>query len=196
MPSHRVFWGEAYYDLLESIRLDGTHRISVKPATNFMSLHPFSVAVFEDTIYWSDYGLRDIQSCHKFTGENHKVVVKSARLQTYGIQIVHELLEPAKFSPCNSLRCGHMCLLKKGAEKAVCRCAEEFKLVNGHECVPEISDFMIPFLPTSKPINIFHRGMIYSGTKATEISTEATVTTPKPTTVADIESNTIVIATT
>merc|ERR550534_2784914 len=35
MPSNRLFWGEAYFDLLESIRLDGTGRISVKPATNF-----------------------------------------------------------------------------------------------------------------------------------------------------------------
>ena len=85
-------------------RLDGTGRVSVKPNTNFMLLHPFSVAVFEDTIYWSDYGLRDIQSCHKFTGDDHKVVVKSARIQTYGIQIAHELLEPPKYSPCNHQR--------------------------------------------------------------------------------------------
>ena len=84
-------------------RLDGTGRVSVKPNTNFMLLHPFSVAVFEDTIYWSDYGLQ-IQSCHKFTGDNHKVVVKSARIQTYGIQIAHELLEPPKYSPCNHQR--------------------------------------------------------------------------------------------
>lgn len=69
-----------------------------------MSLHPFSIAVFEDTIYWSDYGLRDIQSCHKFTGRNHKVVVKSARIQTYGIQIAHELLQPPYWSPCNKMR--------------------------------------------------------------------------------------------
>ena len=52
MPSNRLFWGEAYYDLLESIRLDGTGRVSVKPAINLLSLHPFSVGVFENTIYW------------------------------------------------------------------------------------------------------------------------------------------------
>ena len=51
MPSNRLFWGEAYYDLLESIRLDGTGRVSVKPAINLLSLHPFSVGVFENTIY-------------------------------------------------------------------------------------------------------------------------------------------------
>ena len=45
-----------------------------------------------------------LQSCHKFTGENHQVVVKSARIQTYGIQIAHELLEPPLYSPCNHER--------------------------------------------------------------------------------------------
>lgn len=169
MPSNRLFWGEAFYDLLESIRLDGTQRISVKPSTNFMSLHPFSVAVFEDTIYWSDYGLRDIQSCHKFTGQNHKVVVKQARLQTYGIQIVHPLLEPMDYSPCNNMRCGHMCLLKKkaGRLEAVCRCADEFELVNGHECRPKINNFFIPSLPTS----LDHRAIFGFGSSEEETTT-------------------------
>ena len=119
------------------LRLDGTGRISVKPATNFMSLHPFSVAVFEDTIYWSDYGLRDIQSCHKFTGENHQVVVNSTGSHVYGIQIVHELLEPPLYSPCNHERCAHMCLIKKGGQEGVCKCATSFKLVNGSDCFPD-----------------------------------------------------------
>jgi len=151
MPSGRVFWGEAYFDVLESVKLDGTGRLSVKPATNFMSLHPFSIAVFEDTIYWSDYGLRDIQSCHKFTGRNHKVVVKSARIQTYGIQIAHELLQPPYWSPCNKMRCAHMCLISKDAKNAVCRCATDFKLVNDHECVKE--GLQIPNFRTLPPLN-------------------------------------------
>ena len=75
----------------------------MKPDTNFMSLHPFSVTVFEDTIYWSDYGQGDIQSCHKFTGKNHKVVFKSQRIRAYGIQIAHELLQPPYHSPCPTL---------------------------------------------------------------------------------------------
>merc|ERR1712168_1471281 len=152
MPSDRLFWGEAYYDVLESIRLDGTGRVSVKPATNLMSLHPFSIAVFEDTIYWSDYGLRDIQSCHKFTGQNHKVVVKSARIQTYGIQIAHQYLQPPYWSPCNHERCSHMCLISKGAKDSVCRCAKDFTLVNGHKCVKE--DLQVPIFSPLPPANV------------------------------------------
>ena len=64
MPSNRVFWVDAFFDMLESVRLDGSHRVSVKPSLPFMSLHPFSVSVFEETIYWTDSGMKEVQSCH------------------------------------------------------------------------------------------------------------------------------------
>jgi len=170
MPSNRLFWGEAYFDALESIRLDGTGRVSMKPATNFMSLHPFSVAVFEDTIYWSDYGIQDIQSCHKFTGENHKVVVKSTRIHPYGIQIAHENLQPPFYSPCNHIRCAHMCLIKKGAKESVCRCASDFTLVNEHNCVKE--PLQIPNFRTLAPEDFS------INTTATTVTTESSTSKP------------------
>jgi hypothetical protein len=187
MPSNRLFWGEAYFDLLESIRLDGTGRISVKPATNFMSLHPFSVAVFEDTIYWSDYGLRDIQSCHKFTGENHEVVVKSARIQTYGIQIAHELLEPPLYSPCNHERCAHMCLIKKGGQEGVCKCATLFKLVNGHDCIPDVH------IPSFSNISLPAIGSRDLKTNLTMTSSTTVESSTSETTTTTTESNAIIL---
>merc|ERR1711971_1211900 len=187
MPSNRLFWGEAYFDLLESIRLDGTGRISVKPATKFMALHPFSVAVFEDTIYWSDYGLRDIQSCHKFTGDNHQVVYKSASINTFGtffgIQIVHELLEPPLYSPCNHARCAHMCLIKKGGQEGVCQCATSFKLVNGHDCIPD------GHIPT--PLTEITTTRPSTTTTTTTTRPSTTTTTPTlPTTTTEITTTT------
>ena len=135
MPSNRLFWGEAYYDLLESIRLDGTGRVSVKPNTNLMALHPFSVAVFENTIFWSDQSMREIQSCDKFTGEDHKAVVKAANLKVMGVHIIHELLEPMKQSPCAFKKCSHLCFLKRGGKEAVCDCPTGYEMTaNGHEC--------------------------------------------------------------
>ena len=135
MPSDRLFWGEAYYDLLESVRLDGTGRVSVKPNTNLMALHPFSVAVFENTIFWSDQNMREIQSCNKFTGQDHEAVVKAANLKVMGVHIVHELLDPMKQSPCAFEKCSHLCFLKKGGKDAVCHCPTGYEMMsNGHEC--------------------------------------------------------------
>ena len=45
-----------------------------------------------------------------------------------------------------SFRCGHMCLIKKGAKETVCKCASKFFLVNGKDCIPEI-DLRPPTLP-------------------------------------------------
>ena len=69
MPSNRLFWGDAYYDVLESIRLDGTGRHSWKPAETLKSLHPFSISVFQNTIYWTDSNTLDIHASEKFTGK-------------------------------------------------------------------------------------------------------------------------------
>ena len=35
-------------------------------------------------------------------------------------------------------RCTHMCLIKKGGQEGVCKCATLFKLVNGHDCIPDV----------------------------------------------------------
>ena len=53
--------------------------------------HPYSIAVFEDTLYWSDWQGHDIQACNKFTGKNHRVVVreKSKKKFIYGIHVYH-----------------------------------------------------------------------------------------------------------
>jgi len=111
------------------------------------------VAVFEDTIYWSDFSLRDIQSCHKFTGNDHNIVVKSANHQTYGIQIIHELLEPAKYPP--NKRCSHMSLLKKGGQDVVCRCPHGYILHNGHACIPP----QMPEMRTLPPVTVANSTM-------------------------------------
>jgi len=174
MPSNRLFWGEAFYDLLESIRLDGTGRVSMKPSASYISLHPFSVSVFENTIYWSDQGTREIQSCDKFTGKNHQVLVKKAKYQNMGIHIIHGLLEPVKMSPCTQLKCSHLCLLKKGGLEASCHCPSGFEMLsNGHEC--------LNLRPKIMPKGLQYIKEIGDMTVPTTTSTTTQVTTPSTT---------------
>ena len=132
IPSDRVFWGDAFYDLLESVKLDGSRRVSVKPALNFMSLHPFSVSVFEDTIYWTDSAIKEVQSCHKFSGDKHKVEVKSAKIKPNAVHVIHQALFPTRSSPCLDLRCSQLCLIKKGGLEGTCSCGHFYNLVDNH----------------------------------------------------------------
>ena len=194
MPSNRLFWGEAYYDLLESIRLDGTGRVSVKPNTNLMALHPFSVAVFENTIFWSDQSMREIQSCDKFTGEDHKAVVKAANLKVMGVHIIHELLEPMKQSPCAFKKCSHLCFLKRGGKEAVCDCPTGYEMTaNGHECQnlqpsPQLTkevhslEEILSVTTTKEEILSVETTMVAAALPNLKSTTSSTKTTPTTTT--------------
>lgn len=139
LPSDRLFWADAHYDTLSSVKLDGTLRVTVKPdISTAMSLKPFSIAVFEDTIFWSDFDMQDIQSCQKFTGQNHKVVVKTARVKTAGITLWHPLLKPlTRHNPCETKTCEQICLIKEGGWDAECKCSKDYDLVHGHSCKPK-----------------------------------------------------------
>lgn len=41
--------------------------------------NPFSLAVFNDMLYWSDAKKRVVQVAHKITGKNRKVLLKRPR---------------------------------------------------------------------------------------------------------------------
>lgn len=72
----RLYWVDAKSMRIESIRLDGSDRqVILKEAVK----HPFSIAVFEDTLYWSDWTNVQIERCNKFTGKNHTSFIKEKR---------------------------------------------------------------------------------------------------------------------
>jgi len=58
--------------------------------------HPYAIAVFEDTLYWSDWHGRDIQACNKFTGKDHRVIIRenSEGNFIYGVHIYHPAMMP------------------------------------------------------------------------------------------------------
>lgn len=59
--------------------------------------HPFAIAVFEDTLYWSDWHGRDIQACNKFTGKNHHVLIREKTKGNfiYDVHVYHPAMMPS-----------------------------------------------------------------------------------------------------
>ena len=104
----RIYWSDAMFNTLESSKMDGSDRRTV---VETIAKHPFSLAVFEDTLYWSDWQSREIQSCNKYTGKNLTTLVKEAKVVPYGLFIYHPLLEPFSSNPCANNFCSHLCLL-------------------------------------------------------------------------------------
>ena len=98
----RIYWFDAKKDTVESIHVDGTGRMVI---LDMVAKHPFSMAVFEDLLYWSDWEMQEIVSCNKFNGKNFKTLVKEAGIHPMGIIISHPLLSysvPPSSCPCHS----------------------------------------------------------------------------------------------
>merc|ERR1712142_1179703 len=147
----RIYWSDAKKDTIESIRLDGTDRRII---LDMIDKHPFSLAVFEDSLYWSDWALQEIVTCNKFNGKNFRTLVKEAGIQPMGITIAHPLLSRVgELSPCLNNLCSHVCLPGVIPNKYQCRCPSHLVLDEaGHSCIERSSKPNILHLATSSNI--------------------------------------------
>ena len=129
--SDRVYWSDAHFDVLESVKIDGTDR---RVILKDVDKHPFGLAVFEDTLYWSDWSGRELISCNKYTGKDRRSIIKEPNVKIMGITISHPSLFRADVNPCAGAPCSHVCLPKSAAAalRAVrpytCACPPEMQL--------------------------------------------------------------------
>jgi len=139
----RIYWADANKETVESIKMDGSGRILL----NTVVKHPFAMAVFEDTLYWSDWELQEIVSCNKFTGKNLRSLVKEAGLKPMAITISHSLLSKSELvpvSPCYNSLCSHLCLPTPFSSGYTCICPPGLDS-SGSNCIR-----MEPFYPTEQ----------------------------------------------
>jgi len=113
----RIYWSDAKHGSIETAKFDGSDRRIVFKQT---VQHPFSLSVFEDTLYWSDWQNQQIHSCSKFHGDDHQIITKENEL--HGIHVYHPLLEVNHPNPCLYSKCSHLCLLAYGGNDYTCAC--------------------------------------------------------------------------
>ncbi|KAM5312338.1 low-density lipoprotein receptor-related protein 2-like [Glossophaga mutica] len=143
--SWRIFWSDDKFHCIGSANLDGTG-ISMLQLTQIKS--PFSVAVLEDEVFWSETKTRTVQRMQKLTGKNRAVLIKRFE-QPYGLKVMHEVLQPRSSNPCLDTGCSHLCLLSPRS-KGSCRCPIGLLLADDSvNCVPvKESAFLFLALPT------------------------------------------------
>ena len=56
--------------------------------------HPFAITIFEDWMYWSDWNHMTIERAHKFSGENHTVLLNVTH-RPMDVHIYHPLRQKA-----------------------------------------------------------------------------------------------------
>nr|XP_045013910.1 prolow-density lipoprotein receptor-related protein 1-like isoform X1 [Jaculus jaculus] len=143
--SWKIFWSDDKFHSIGSANLDGSG-ISVLQLTQVKS--PFSIAVFEDEVFWSDMKTRSVQRVRKTTGKDRAVLIKRSG-QPYGLKIMHDVLQPRSSSPCLNSGCSHLCLLSPQS-KGTCCCPVGLLLADdGVSCIsPQESALVFLVLPT------------------------------------------------
>ncbi|KIH58423.1 Low-density lipoprotein receptor domain class A [Ancylostoma duodenale] len=123
--SDKIYWADAYNDMIEVANLDGTGRRAIISDSGTVP-HVFALAVADDLLYWSDWTYRGLLRASKLTGENVTVVAQTALLP-YGLKVFHKSLQPRFPTLCDTLGCEQLCLL--GPDRtATCACGEGFEL--------------------------------------------------------------------
>ncbi|XP_011863854.1 PREDICTED: vitellogenin receptor isoform X2 [Vollenhovia emeryi] len=108
-PTERLYWVDVKLQMITSMRLDGTDRRLV---LHDMINEPFSLAVFENKLYWTDSESNMLQSCDKFSGKNWRILHRTFD-DLSGVHIDHSAIKPQIENPCKSKPCSQLCLLNQ-----------------------------------------------------------------------------------
>ena len=113
--------------------------------------HPFSLAIFEDRLFWSDWENKDIVSCNKFTGKDLKVHVKEVGVQPFGITVTNPVMGKNYTSPCAHKPCSHICL-PSSATSYKCHCPSHLALMPDQRSCSEASGAVTLLVATSRDV--------------------------------------------
>jgi len=91
--------------------------------TSFTFLrHPFSVTVFEDNLYWTDWQTESVLKVNKFNANSANVTRVATRLHMpMDVRVYHQLRQPKGENICAN-KCSHICLPTVTYAKFNCSC--------------------------------------------------------------------------
>uniref|UniRef100_A0AAR2JUY7 Low-density lipoprotein receptor-related protein 4 n=1 Tax=Pygocentrus nattereri TaxID=42514 RepID=A0AAR2JUY7_PYGNA len=137
---HRMYWVDAKHHVIERADLDGKNR---KAIISQGLPHPFAITVFEDSLYWTDWHTKSINSANKFTGKNQEIIRNKLHFPM-DIHTLHPQRQPAggrnRCGPNNG-GCSHLCLPSNKA--FTCACPTGFRKVDQYNCALSLDKFLL-----------------------------------------------------
>lgn len=131
--TQRVYFADSKLDFIDFCYYNGTGRQQVLASSHYL-LHPHSLTLFEETLYWTDRQLNRVLSAHKFSGAN-QTVVSHLISQPLSIHVHHPSLQPLYTSPCAKSPCQHLCLLSPKPDPGyTCICRPGYRLQSDGRC--------------------------------------------------------------
>ncbi|XP_055683188.1 low-density lipoprotein receptor-related protein 2 [Lutzomyia longipalpis] len=142
IATQRVYFADSKLDFIDFCYYNGSGRQQVLAGSHYL-LHPHSLSLFEDTLYWTDRQLNRVLSAHKFKG-NNQTVVSHLISQPLSIHVHHPSLQPITDNPCARATCAHMCLLSPSSSTGfTCKCKPGYRLETDGRCIEEENPYLM-----------------------------------------------------
>ncbi|CAI2344055.1 unnamed protein product [Caenorhabditis sp. 36 PRJEB53466] len=104
----RVYWADAKVKSIFSCDYWGKNIKTVLHSHQYLS-HPFSMAVFENRIFYTDWAHDGVITVNKFTGEDVQVLMDKV-VSPMTVRIYHKQAQPSMSNKCSDSDCDHICL--------------------------------------------------------------------------------------
>ncbi|XP_072033484.1 low-density lipoprotein receptor-related protein-like isoform X2 [Amphiura filiformis] len=138
--SDKIYWTDAHLDYIAYADFDfsNMHRVISDDVTHRIA-HPFSVDVFEDTMFWTDWNEFKLYRANKRDGSSMQEVLVDLVHRPMDLHVLHPLKQPMiTTNPCQYSNggCSHLCLLKPGGG-FTCACPDNYLLTDQNTCVSD-----------------------------------------------------------
>ncbi|XP_026332795.1 prolow-density lipoprotein receptor-related protein 1 [Hyposmocoma kahamanoa] len=88
---------------------------------------PHAVALFENSVYFSDWTTNSILGLRKMSGLEHRDDIYKVNATVFNLFVYHPILMTSKSNPCENHSCSHFCFLTSNVSY-VCACPEDMQL--------------------------------------------------------------------
>lgn len=139
LESNLVYWVDGQLLFVEMMDFDGNNR---RRLVNYLK-YPFSVAVFHNNVYWTDWNTGTIQSYNVQTNELRNVF--DVEDTPIALRVWDPSVQPIVGpNPCkyNNGNCSHLCLLSTNVAGYSCACPTGIRLISSTKCADGVQDLL------------------------------------------------------
>jgi hypothetical protein len=104
----RIYWADAKLKTISSSDYYGRNVQTILHSNEYLR-HPFSLTVFEERLYWSDWDKEGVVTVNKFRGDDVKLLISGVS-GPMTVRVYHEQAQPNHTNKCEKNSCSHLCL--------------------------------------------------------------------------------------
>ncbi|XP_042909584.1 low-density lipoprotein receptor-related protein 4 [Parasteatoda tepidariorum] len=137
----KLYWTDAGTRTIEMVDYDGRNR---QVLISLALPHPFGLALYGDSIYWTDWTEHNIQSANKVSGKDRKIIFQGLEI-LLDVHVFHRQ-RPNVTNECktNNGGCSHLCLMAPKPAGFACKCPTGILLQSDKKtCAKGMKNFLI-----------------------------------------------------